>query len=90
MRDLLAQREIALVVAIFPEMDQVGGEVLNLDPQARWRGLCEELALQCLDLWPTFADAATRAGEPLFLDTQHPNARGLGIAATALAETAAF
>jgi lysophospholipase L1-like esterase len=90
MRDLLAQREIALVVAIFPEMDQVGGEALNLDPQARWRGLCEELALQCLDLWPAFADAATRAGEPLFLDTQHPSARGLAIAATVLAETAAF
>lgn len=90
MRDLSAQREIELVVVIFPEEDQVGAEALNLDPQARWRGLCEELALQCFDLWPAFADAAARTGEPLFLDTQHPSARGLGIAAEALAETAAF
>ena len=78
------------MVVIFPEEDQVGAEALNLDPQARWRGLCEELALQCFDRWPAFADAAALAGAPLFLDTQHPSARGLGIAAEALAETAAF
>ena len=85
-RDLTAEHAIALVVAVFPEQDQVGAEPLNLDPQARWRGLCEELGLRCVDLWPAFADAALAPGEPLFSDAQHPSPRGLEISARALAE----
>jgi hypothetical protein len=47
--------------------------------------LCRELALACLDLQPAFA-AAARGETELFLDTQHPNARGFALAARATAE----
>ena len=76
---------MALLVAIFPEEDQVGPPSPNLDPQRRWLELCAEVELRCVDLWPAFADHAARTGEPLFLDTQHPNAAGIALAARATA-----
>jgi lysophospholipase L1-like esterase len=85
LRDLAQARGIELRVVIFPESDQLG-DAPNLDPQARWTGLCQELALSCLDLQPAFALAASRGETDLFLDTQHPNARGFALSALATAE----
>jgi lysophospholipase L1-like esterase len=75
------ERQLPLLVAIFPESYQVRGATVDLTPQRRLLALCGEAGLRCLDLQPAFAAAA---GE-LFLDAQHPNARGLAIAADAIA-----
>jgi hypothetical protein len=85
LRDLAQARGIDLRIVIFPESDQLGDDP-NLDPQARWTGLCLELALSCLDLQPAFALAASHGETELFLDTQHPNARGFALSALATAE----
>jgi hypothetical protein len=85
LRDLAKARGIELHVVIFPESDQLG-DAPNLDPQARWTALCVELSLSCVDLQPAFARATARGEAELFLDTQHPNARGLALSALATAE----
>ena len=81
LRDTAAAHGIWLVVAIFPESYQVGVDAPDLTPQRRLLGLCTELNVACVDLQPAFA----AAGGDLFQDTQHPNARGHGVAAEAIA-----
>jgi hypothetical protein len=75
-------RGLPVLVAIFPERYQVGGAAPDLTPQRRLLELCGETALRCLDLQPAFA----ATGGDLFLDAQHPSARGLEVAAAAIAE----
>ena len=82
LRDLAAAHGLALTVVIFPEKDQVEPDA-NLDPQRQWLALCEEVGVRCVDLQPAFA-AGAGAGS-LFLDTQHPNAAGMRIAAREVA-----
>lgn len=72
---------IRLLVAIFPEAYQTGADP-DLVPQRRLLEMCHEVEVPCLDLQPAFA----AAGGDLFLDAQHPNARGHVIAARAIAE----
>jgi lysophospholipase L1-like esterase len=78
---LARERDLDLLVAIFPERYQVGVPDPDLTPQRRLLGLCEETGLRCLDLHPVFA----AAGGELFADAQHPNARGHAVAAAAIA-----
>jgi len=78
---LAGARHLRLLVAIFPEGYQVGRPDPDLTPQRRLLDLCAEVHLQCLDLQPAFA----AAGGALFLDVQHPNARGHAVAADAIA-----
>jgi lysophospholipase L1-like esterase len=85
LRAVAGERGLRLVVAIFPEKDQVEQADPNLDPQRQWLALCAEDDLCCVDLQPAFA-AAAGAG-PLFQDTQHPNAAGMRVAARAVART---
>jgi hypothetical protein len=80
---LAAARRLPLIVAIFPESYQVGRSDPDLVPQRRLLEVCDEAGLRCLDLQPIFA----AAGEDLFTDTQHPNARGHALAAQAIART---
>jgi hypothetical protein len=75
-------RTVPVLVAIFPESYQVGVADPDLTPQRRLLGLCRDVGLRCLDLRPAFA----AAGEALFQDVQHPNARGHAVAAAAIAE----
>jgi lysophospholipase L1-like esterase len=82
LRDLAREHGLPLAVVIFPEKDQVEGPEPDLAPQRQWLALCGEFGLHCLDLYPAFAAAA---GEPLFQDTQHPNAAGMRVAARAVA-----
>jgi lysophospholipase L1-like esterase len=70
---LCRERGIRLVVAIVPDGDQIGVDTPDLTPQQKLAEICEQLALECIDLQPAFA-AAQRA--PLFLDIMHPNADG--------------
>ena len=78
----LADRDgIALVVAIFPEGYQFGEPNPDLVPQQRLLDLCAELGIRCIDLHPAFM----AAGGKLFLDPQHPNARGHSVAALTIA-----
>jgi lysophospholipase L1-like esterase len=71
------EQGLPLIVAIFPENYQAGEGAVDLTPQRRLLALCAELELRCLDLQPAFAAARGT----LFLDAQHPNPRGLAIAA---------
>jgi hypothetical protein len=80
-----ADASLSTVVAIFPEGWQVGRPDPDLTPQRRLLALCAESGLRCLDLQPRFA----AAGGALFQDAQHPNARGLALAAEAIAEVLA-
>lgn len=80
LRDTAARAALPLVVAIFPESYQMEATP-DLEPQRRLGALCAELGLRCLDLEPAFR----AAGGALFQDAQHPNARGLAIAAEAIA-----
>jgi len=77
LRDVAAAHGIRLLVAIFPESYQVGVPNPDLTPQRVVLAACATLGIRCLDLHPAFA----AAGGDLFLDTQHPNARGHAIAA---------
>lgn len=78
---LAAARRLRILVAIFPEGYQVGVPAPDLVPQQRLLAACREAGLECLDLQPAFA----AAGGALFLDVQHPNARGHAVAAEAIA-----
>lgn len=80
-RDEAAARGLWLAVAILPESWQIGVANADLTPQTRLGALCGELAVRCIDLAPAFE----AAGGALFQDTQHPNARGLAVAADAVA-----
>jgi lysophospholipase L1-like esterase len=81
LRDAAATHVVPLRIAIFPESYQLAGDAPDLGPQRRLAALCAELRLRCLDLEPVFR----AAGGALFQDAQHPNARGLAIAADAIA-----
>jgi lysophospholipase L1-like esterase len=78
---LAAAHHLRLLVAIFPESYQVGRPDPDLTPQRRLLELCLEVHLRCLDLQPAFA----AEGGELFIDVQHPNPRGLAVAAAAIA-----
>ncbi len=84
LRDLAAGSGLELAIVVFPEEDQLGAAESELEPQLRWKALCKQLELSCLDLWGSFAAAA--GGESLFRDLQHPNALGMRVAASATAE----
>jgi hypothetical protein len=81
LRDTAAAHGLWLLVAVFPESYQIGVAPPDLTPQRRLAVLCQELGVRCLDLAPAFA----AAGGELFQDAQHPNARGLAVAADAIA-----
>ncbi len=83
LRDAAAAIRVPLVVAIFPEAYQVGVADPDRTPQTVLLGLCAEVGLRCIDLLPAFA----AAGGDLFRDVQHPNARGLALAADVIAPT---
>jgi lysophospholipase L1-like esterase len=71
-------RGIRLVVAIVPDGDQVGVASPDLTPQKKLADVCRALALDCIDLQPSFA------ADPhplLYLDIMHPNADGQRIMA---------
>ena len=70
-----------LVVAIFPESWQMGPSSPDLRPQQALLAACAAAGVRCVDLYPAFA----AAGGDLFLDAQHPNARGHDVAASAIA-----
>jgi lysophospholipase L1-like esterase len=77
------EHHLRLVIAIIPDGDQIGVGEPDLVPQQKLRAICDELGLDCLDLYPTFAAAAH---EPLHVDTMHPNATGQRLVARALAD----
>jgi lysophospholipase L1-like esterase len=81
LRDQCRSAGVPLLVAIFPESYQVGVPDPDLTPQRRLAGLCDGLALRCLDLHGAFA----AAGGDLFDDVSHPNAAGQAVAAAAIA-----
>jgi hypothetical protein len=85
LRDQASARGMWLIVAIFPEAWQVGVAEPDGTPQARLGALCAELGVRCLDLAPAFRST----GGPLFQDAQHPNARGLALAADVVADALA-
>jgi hypothetical protein len=72
---------VRALVAVFPEDYQVAADDPDTTPQRALLGACAEARLECLDLLPAFR----AAGGDLFADTQHPNARGLAVAADAIA-----
>lgn len=81
LRDMAAlcrERGIRLVVAIVPDGDQIGVASPDLTPQKKLAEVCRTLALDCLDLQPSFAAAQTPM---LYLDIMHPNAEGQRIMA---------
>ena len=84
LREIAVGSGLELAIVIFPEEDQLGSPESELDPQRRWKALCAQLELRCLDLWSAFATAAGR--DSLFRDLQHPNAHGMRVAASATAE----
>jgi hypothetical protein len=84
LRDLAAGAGLELAIVFFPEEDQLRSAEAELEPQLRWKALCAQLELSCLDLWNSFAAAA--GDESLFRDLQHPNALGMRVAASATAE----
>jgi len=83
LRALTDSHDLRTHVVVFPEEFQVIDSEPDLTPQQRLVALCGEVGLRCIDLWPAFA----AAGTGLFSDVQHPNARGLAVAASAIATT---
>lgn len=81
LHDVAAAHRMRLLLAIFPESYQIGLPEPDLAPQRVVLAACAAIGIRCLDLHPAFA----AAGGDLFLDTQHPNARGHAIAAGVLA-----
>lgn len=75
-------RGIRLLLAIVPDGDQIGVAAPDLTPQQKLHDICTELALDCLDLQPSFAAAQSAH---LYLDIMHPNADGQRIMARAVA-----
>jgi lysophospholipase L1-like esterase len=73
-----------LLLAIFPDEDQLEVAGAPRLPQERWAARCRAHGLRCLDLAPAFLRAA--GGGALFADLQHPSARGSEVAAEASAE----
>jgi hypothetical protein len=84
LRELAAGSRLELTIVVFPEEDQLRSAGSELEPQLRWKALCAQLELRCLDLSSAFAAAAGRGS--LFRDLQHPNALGMRVAASATAE----
>ncbi len=84
LRELAAGSGLDLAIVVLPEEDQLRSAESELEPQLRWKALCAQLELSCLDLWSAFAGAA--GSESLFQDLQHPNALGMRVAASATAE----
>ncbi|MFP6665015.1 MAG: GDSL-type esterase/lipase family protein [Deltaproteobacteria bacterium] len=83
MRSETHARGIRLLVVILPDGDQIGVDKPDLAPQQRLRTICAEEKLECLDLHDAFQ---AEANHPLFLDIMHPNARGHGLIAEAIAQ----
>jgi hypothetical protein len=81
LRRAAADAHTELLIAIFPESWQVGAPSPDLRPQRALLAACAAADVRCLDLYPPFA----AAGGTLFLDAQHPNARGHDVAAEAIA-----
>lgn len=81
LRDAAAASGVPLVIAIFPEAYQVGVAEPDRTPQTVLLAMCVEVGVRCIDLLPAFEAAR---GD-LFRDVQHPNARGLAIAADVVA-----
>ncbi len=86
LRDLAAERGLALDLVIFPNQDQLEAPPADgpPPPQRFWAERCRAFELRCIDLLSQFT--RWRADGPLFDDLQHPNARGLERAAEATAE----
>lgn len=80
-RDLAAAQGMQLLVVILPEGYQIGVAEPDLAPQRLLQATCRSEGIACLDLEPAFAAAGGR----LFLDVQHPNARGHAIVGQAIA-----
>jgi lysophospholipase L1-like esterase len=78
---LAAAHGVRALVAVFPEEYQVTTDAPDTAPQQALLRACADAHLECLDLLPAFR----AAGGDLFADTQHPNARGLAVAADAIA-----
>lgn len=81
LRDMAAlcrERGIRLVIAIVPDGDQVGVAAADLTPQKKLAEVCDTLALDCIDLRPSFVAARSPM---LYLDIMHPNAEGQRIMA---------
>jgi lysophospholipase L1-like esterase len=83
LREIVVRHDLELTIVVFPEEDQLGSVESELEPQVRWKALCAQLELSCLDLWRAFRGSP--AGESLFRDLQHPNALGMRVAASATA-----
>ena len=81
LRDAAAAQGVWLAVAVFPESWQLAAATADATPQQKLLAVCTELQIRCLDLQPAFA----AAGGDLFQDAQHPNAKGLEVAADAIA-----
>ena len=82
MATLCRERGIRLVVAIVPDGDQIGVASPDLTPQRKLAEVCRTLALDCIDLQPSFAAAGD---DMLYLDIMHPNAEGQQIMAREVA-----
>ena len=78
------ERGVPLVIAAFPYRDEAetGEHRFGVDPLAT---SAREAGAYWIDLLPAFARATTAQGT-LFLDPVHPNARGHGVAARAVAD----
>jgi hypothetical protein len=81
LRDTAATHGLWLSIAIFPESWQIGVASPDMTPQRRLLALCAELGIACVDLAPAFGATSGT----LFLDVQHPNARGLALAGDTIA-----
>jgi phospholipase/lecithinase/hemolysin len=71
-----------LLVVVLPEGYQIGVPDPDLTPQRALATTCRTEAISCFDMQPVFAAAGGR----LFLDVQHPNARGHALIGRAVAE----
>jgi lysophospholipase L1-like esterase len=83
-RSTAREAGIPLTAVVFPEEFQFGDPPYRT-PQQRWLQLCDELDIDAIDLWPSFDQAMRDGRKPLFDHVQHPNARGLEVAAEAVA-----
>jgi hypothetical protein len=83
---LSAASGVRTLVVIFPEEYQVTDADPDTTPQRLILATCTATGLRCVDLLPAFR----AAGGALFADLQHPNGRGLELAADAIATNLGF
>jgi hypothetical protein len=84
-RDMLAERDIPLLVALYPTLLRRGEHLVSHDAYAKVMAFCEQEGIAALDLEPVFA-GRDMAEMRAHVHDSHPGPEAHRLAAAAIAE----